>query len=303
MVFCEQMRKIPLILDTDIGNDIDDSWALVFLLNSPEIDLRYILAATGDTEYRAKVIMKILQAAGRTDIPIGIGRPTVDLGKTLEVWIDGVDMSDYCGTVYRDGAMQLVHLLMSMDETPTILCIGPMTNLADALELEPRIAERCHLVAMSGCLKKHEDGRDGQIAEWNVRKDISAAQKVYTAPWKSIRIAPLDSCGTLRLSGKPLERVRRSTSLLTRSLMESVDCWAECLKNREWPERSSILFDTVAAYLCFGSEFLKMEKMSLVINDEGYMRQSESCATVECALGWHDMEGFKRLLVDRLIAI
>ena len=294
------MRKVPLILDTDIGSDIDDSWALAFLLNSPEVDLRYVLAATGDTEYRAQVIVKMLQAAGRSDVPIGTGRQTMDFGKTLEAWVDGVDVSAYSGVVYQDGAMQLVQLVMSMDETPTILCIGPMTNLADALALEPGIAERCHMVAMSGSLETHEDGHDGQIAEWNVRKDISAAQKVYSAPWKTIRIAPLDSCGVLRLNGELLEQVRSSTSSLARSLITSVDRWAECLKNREWPERSSILFDTVAAYLCFGAEYLKMEEMSLVIDDEGYMLESESGAKVECALGWNDMEGFKQLLVDRL---
>ena len=48
-------RRIPVILDTDIGNDIDDTWALGQLLNSPELDLKLVLTSTGDTEYRARV--------------------------------------------------------------------------------------------------------------------------------------------------------------------------------------------------------------------------------------------------------
>ena len=48
-------HKIPVILDTDIGNDIDDTWALGMLLNSPEFDLKLLLTSTGDARYRAKV--------------------------------------------------------------------------------------------------------------------------------------------------------------------------------------------------------------------------------------------------------
>ena len=296
----KQQGKIPLILDTDIGNDIDDSWALALLLKSPEIDLQYSLAATGDTEYRARVIAKMLQVAKRTEIPIGMGRPTFDHERTVEAWVEDFEWKTYPGPAPHHGVEQMVQRVMEADETLTILCIGPMTNLADALELEPEIAKRCRLVAMSGSFEKHEDGQKGQIAEWNVRNDIAAAQKVYSAPWKSIRITPLDSCGILRLNGESLQRVRESTCPLVQSLMGSVDCWAECLKDEEWPDRSSILFDTVAAYLSFGSELLKMEHINLVIDDEGYMRRSKQGAPVEYALDWNDMDGFKELLSERL---
>lgn len=296
----KQQGKIPLILDTDIGNDIDDSWALALLLKSIEIDLKYVLTATGDTEYRARIVAKMLQVAERTEIPIGMGRHTFDHERTVEAWIDDFEWNAYPGPAPHHGVEQMVRMIMEADEAPTILCIGPMTNLADALALEPQIAERCQLVAMSGSFEKHEDGRKGQIAEWNVRNDISAAQKVYSAPWKSIRITPLDSCGILRLSGESLQRVRESTCPLVRSLMGSVDCWAECLKDEEWPDRSSILFDTVAAYLSFGSELLKMEHINLVIDDEGYMRRSKQGAPVEYALDWNNMDGFKKLLSERL---
>lgn len=67
------MNKIPVILDTDIGTDIDDTWALAMLLNCPELEPRLINTVSGDTPYRAHLTAKFLQAAGRTDIPIGIG--------------------------------------------------------------------------------------------------------------------------------------------------------------------------------------------------------------------------------------
>jgi len=52
--------RIPVILDTDIGTDIDDTWALAMLLRCPELDVRLILSDTGNTEYRARIIARLL---------------------------------------------------------------------------------------------------------------------------------------------------------------------------------------------------------------------------------------------------
>jgi len=66
--------KIPIILDTDIGTDIDDTWALLFLLQCPELEVKLITVSTDDTTYRAKIVAKILQLTNNTSIPIGIGK-------------------------------------------------------------------------------------------------------------------------------------------------------------------------------------------------------------------------------------
>ena len=51
-----KLMAIPVILDTDIGLDVDDVWALVFLLRCPELDVKLITTATGDTRYRARLV-------------------------------------------------------------------------------------------------------------------------------------------------------------------------------------------------------------------------------------------------------
>ena len=66
-------NKIPVILDTDIGLDIDDTWALGLLLKSPEIDVKLITASSDNTTVKAQLVAKFLERVGRTDIPIGIG--------------------------------------------------------------------------------------------------------------------------------------------------------------------------------------------------------------------------------------
>jgi inosine-uridine nucleoside N-ribohydrolase len=57
----ESIERIPVILDTDIGGDIDDTWALAMLLRCPELDVRPVVSATGNTEYRAAIIARLLE--------------------------------------------------------------------------------------------------------------------------------------------------------------------------------------------------------------------------------------------------
>ena len=68
--------RVPVVLGTDIGTDIDDTWALAMLLRCPELEPRLVVTATGDTSYRARLAAGILTAGGRDDVPIGVGIPT-----------------------------------------------------------------------------------------------------------------------------------------------------------------------------------------------------------------------------------
>ena len=82
---------IPVIFDTDIGDDIDDTWALGLLLRSPELDVKLAVGDNGKPEYRAKLLAKFLERAGRSDVPVGVGldvnpekgRPSGRLGERL----------------------------------------------------------------------------------------------------------------------------------------------------------------------------------------------------------------------------
>ena len=97
------MKKIPVILDTDIGGDIDDTWALAMLLKSPELDLKLVVTDTGNTTYRAKVTAKLLAIAERTDVPVGIGLHLGDDTGPQAPWVEDYDLADYDGTVFEDG--------------------------------------------------------------------------------------------------------------------------------------------------------------------------------------------------------
>ena len=135
-----------IILDTDIAGDIDDSWALGLALASPALDIKLVVSCLDDTTHRAAVMAKFLEQTGRTDVPVGIGLRTSDKIYNLRPWLGDYTLGDYPGTVYADGVQAIVDTIMQSSEPVTIIAEGPMTNIAAALEREPRIAEKCEII-------------------------------------------------------------------------------------------------------------------------------------------------------------
>ena len=88
-------NELPL----DIGDDIDDTWALVMLLKSPGLDLKLVTTTCGKAEYRARIIAKLLTMAGRDDIPIGLGEGGHDGGGPQDLWVKDYKLGDYRGKV------------------------------------------------------------------------------------------------------------------------------------------------------------------------------------------------------------
>ena len=137
------MRKVPVILDTDIGFDIDDVWALVMMLKSPELDIKLITTDTGNTIYRAKLVARLLEIAGRTDIPIGIGIPLLQQHENHGDWLADYDFDNYPGTIIEDGVGALVDTIMHSPEPITLVCIGPLPRkFHPSSVLRPRLPSR-----------------------------------------------------------------------------------------------------------------------------------------------------------------
>jgi inosine-uridine nucleoside N-ribohydrolase len=297
----EGARPVSVILDTDIGGDIDDTWALVMLLKTPELDCRLVTTCTGDTTYRAKVVAKLLETAKRTDIPIGIGPAQhSDLQPQAE-WVRDYDLSSYPGKVHADGAGALVAAVMSSHEPVTIVAIGPFTTIAAALRREPRIAARSRVVAMAGNIRKPFGDAAKAIPEFNVKVDVAASRAVFAAPWE-MTITPLDTCGFVKVMGEAYRRVAKAEDALTGALMENYRVWCRTLGRDAWfADGSSILFDTVAVHLAHSEEHLAMEDLRLIIEDDGLTAVSPGGRPVRTAIEWTDKEAFQASLVERLV--
>ncbi|MFZ2653749.1 MAG: nucleoside hydrolase [Victivallales bacterium] len=291
-------KPVPVILDTDIGSDIDDSWALVMLLNSPELDLRLITTATFNTEDRTAITAKMLEAAGRTDIPIGTGIKTLDKPIQVSPWINDFDIGKYKGEIHHDGIGAMIRTIMDSKEKTTLISIGPVTNIAEALRREPRIAAKTRFIGMHGSIARNYAGEPGISAEYNIILDVISAMAVFEAPWDSMTITPLDTCGVIRLDGELYRRVKECRKPLTRALVDSYQVW---LNGRSDEGRSSILFDTVAVYLAFAEELLEIKELPVCVTHDGFTRVNENGRKIRWAVEWKSLGKFMELLVARLI--
>ena len=294
-------KKIPVILDTDIGYDIDDTWALALLLQSPEIDLKLVVSDTHDTTYAAKLLAKFLTVAGRPDIPVGVGIKQDDQVGGQIPWVEDYDLASYPGVVHEDGMGALIAAVMSSPEPVTLLCIAPLPNLGAALRREPRIAERARFVGMHGSLRLGYDGGPEISKEYNVACHTPDCQQVFTAPW-DMTITPLDTCGLIALTGEKYQQILASEDPATRAIVENYRIWCDWgTRDRDyWKQRSSVLFDTVAAYLTFSTELLNMERLGVRVSDDGYTIIDETAKRMNCAMRWKDLAGFEDFLVERL---
>ena len=221
------MKKIPVILDTDLGSDIDDSWAIAYMLRCPELDVKLITTATADTTYRAKLCARLLRAGGRTDVPIGIGIPLGAVKESLFDYANELDFAEYTGRVCQDGVQAMIETIMRSKEKVTLISIGPAPNIARALYLEPRIARKARFVGMQGSVRKGYKGLAGRVdEEYNVVAYAYDAARVFQACW-DMTITPVDTCGVVRLAGENFNKVLRSKDPLTQEVMKSYQRWSK----------------------------------------------------------------------------
>jgi inosine-uridine nucleoside N-ribohydrolase len=297
-------KPIPVILDTDIGTDIDDTWALAMMLNSPELDVKLVVSDEGNTLYRAKIIAKVLEVAGRTDVAVGVGvRQPCPRKKMLQSdWVKGYDLRRYPGKVWRDGVEGIIRTILDSPKPVTIVCIGPMPNLREALRREPRIVRNARFVGMHGSIAWSHRADHQVSAEYNVKSDIPACQAVFRANWIDKTITPLDTCGRVRLRGRKYAAVAQSGRALPRTVIANYRVWQ---RQGGWVKdtnASSILFDCVAVHLAYSTRFLKMKRMGVRVTDDGFTRLDPKAPKLNVALAWKDQPGFETDLVKRLVA-
>jgi inosine-uridine nucleoside N-ribohydrolase len=291
-------RPIPVILDTDIGDDIDDTWALILALKSPELDVKLVVTDFGNTVQRAKLVARVLELAGIKE--------NDDPGPQAE-WVKGYDLAKYPGRVLQDGVQALIDTAMASTEPMTLIAIGPPPNLKAALEREPRIAGKLRLAGMYGSIHKGYDDKPKPEPEWNVRANPAAARALLAAPWREAILTPLDTCGRVQLSGERYARVRGSSDPLLRGLVEAYSTWC---KNRDWcakdpgfvSAKSSTLFDCVAVYLAISRDLVKTETAGVRVTDEGMTVPDPSARALTWATDWKSLDGFEEWLTARLTA-
>ncbi len=292
-------EPMPVILDTDAGSDIDDTWAIGMLLGCPQIDLKLIVTGRDNTPRKACLVAKILEQMKRTDIPVGIGVKVNDDPINQEQWLGDYKLEQYPGKVHQDGVQAMIDMIQAAPSPVTLLLIGPQTNIREALRREPGIVKKACIVAMAGSVEIGYNGKKGREPECNVVVDAAAARAVFDASW-DITMVPLDGCGTLILKGDHYARVAQSDAPRAKTVIDNYKLWTNF---RGFPEgESSVLFDTAAVALIFNESFFEMKTLKLRVDDSGNtVPDDQNGRPVRCAMGWRDRGSFEELLIKSLV--
>lgn len=188
------MEKI--LVDTDIGNDIDDTVALAYLLRHPDCDLLGVTTVSGEPVKRAMLVSALFRAAGREDIPIYPGteaplltpqkQPVAHQAEKLKNWPHETRFPEW---------QAIEFLRRTIRENPhevTLLGIGPMTNIALLFATDPEIPSLLkQLVVMCGVFTYGLEAYTC-LSEWNAQCDPYATAMVYRAPVKKLVSVGLD---------------------------------------------------------------------------------------------------------------
>jgi purine nucleosidase len=186
------MARKKIIIDTDPG--IDDAMAIYFAMCSPELELIGLTTVFGNVHASLATTnaLRLLEIAGRPDIPVAEG-----VGKPLESEFGGpvptVHGEDGQGNVFlpppttkaidKSAAEFIIEQIMSQPGEVTLIPIAPLSNIALALRMEPRIAQNVREVVLMGG-NAMGPGNATPAAEANIHNDPEAADEVFGAPWK-----------------------------------------------------------------------------------------------------------------------
>jgi len=223
-----------ILLDTDIGTDVDDALALAFALRHPQIELAAVTTVSGDTRRRAQIAAKLIALNGGPPIEVAAGRsePLGAQGRTFWAGHEGRGLLEEDEDVPispRDGVDVIVDTLLA--EEMEVVAIGPLTNLAAALEREPRIAERIpRLTMMGGLFQRVElQGRTFPLSvEYNVNADPQASIAVLSAPIPTTCV-PADVTMRTYLLDEHVQRLEVSPDPLLQALARLVRIWTPVL--------------------------------------------------------------------------
>jgi inosine-uridine nucleoside N-ribohydrolase len=266
MLLAQPVRQ-KIILDTDIGTDIDDAWAVGFVARHPGFETLAITITDANTPARAKVACKLLAAAGRTDIPVSVGRETPTPKGRVDYQFSWAEDFTAYKPVATPAADTIVNLARKYPGQVTLLAVGPLQNVADALRKEPKLGQLLRrVVLMSGNIYGRAGGKP-VIPEWNVVVSTQDSQLVYGAGLP-LTIVPLDSTTLVQLSDDERDRVRKRKSDLSIALEALYRLWMQDRGSRMTLHDQLAVAETARPGAFFG----KVETLPLSVDDKGFTR-------------------------------
>ncbi|MEN8160797.1 MAG: nucleoside hydrolase [Myxococcota bacterium] len=310
----------PVLLDTDLGSDVDDAIALAVLLACPELRLVALTTVAGDVAGRAEASARLLALAGAKDVDVCVGAADA-LARRKRFNAEPIPIDAYPDEAPRvSDEPAPERIVRAARETPglEIFMIGPLTNLAHALVLDPDLPKRvARLHVMGGHIRRVAIGsllaKPG--IDYNLCSDPEASVMVLGAGFET-RLVTADVTLQTWLREADLARLAGSTSPVARALVPLIRAWTPVqqgifvkgLGGTLAPDNVAFLHDPLTVWAAVDPSSLHFERLPIVTTIErGVLRTLEVSpdagigATMEVALTV-DAERARAEMVERLLS-
>ena len=259
-----------IIIDTDIGYDIADTWALNFMLSTNLFDVKLISVTHGDIDYQVALVAKILKLLNKEHIPIVRGVGNLNNQYPQKRWLEDFDLKEYNGVIYDSLSLAYEEVLANNNDV-IVAGIAPFTSLSTIIPILKKYNTK--IVAMAGSFKYGYFDKKGIVVERNISSGVAAAKK-FLASDLNITLLPLDVCNKMIISGDIYQKIRSLLTDIASIVSENYDLWQEDyvgpIKKFDINLSSSVLLDLAPAlYLLFPQNFEVMEK-NIYVDDNGF---------------------------------
>ncbi len=286
-----QSTREKVIIDTDIGDDIDDAFAVALALRSPQLQILGITTEFGDTETRAKLVDRMLGEAGRQDIPVAAGiRTDAKTSFGQRPYAEG----GHFARASHPGAVDFI--LDQIRRNPgeiTLVTIGPLVNVGAIIARDPQTFRKLkRVVSMGGSIDR---GYGDPYApptpaqpEWNILNDVASAKKLF-ASGVPVYLMPLDST-QLKLDEVRREYLFRQGTPITDALV---------ILYHQWAQQTPTLFDPMTIAFIDDPKLCPVRPMNIVIDDKGMTLRGTGSPNAQVCLH-SDPEAFFRFYLGRV---
>ncbi|MGQ9479707.1 MAG: nucleoside hydrolase [Thermoproteota archaeon] len=284
------MSAKPIVLDTDIGDDIDDALTLLFALKCRELDLQGVTVVFGDIESRARLASKLVSTVGR-NVKVALGA-SLSLAGFKPGWnpcqaevLEGAE-NEY-SSIVRTPAWELIKEEAAVNSRLHIVTIGPLTNLALAVLSKPDM--KANVTSMAGFF-------NGQGAEYNVKCDPEALHIVLRSGLNPYLVG-LDVTLKCPMPMSMVERLNSSQKPEHRLMSLMIKAWSNHTGNRQ-----PILHDPLALATVVDDKIVTFEKTRVEVELRGEYTRGFTLITgrtMNASIGVDvDVERFLRLFEE-----
>ena len=271
-----QAAREKVMIDTDIGDDVDDAFALALAVKSPEFEILGLSTTFGETELRAKLADRFLGEVGRSDIPVMAGKATAATAMSQRRYAEG---GHFARNSHGDAADFLLDQIRKHPSEITLIAIGPLMNVGAAIDRDAATFRKLkRVVIMGGSIRKGygDYGYNEHVApspEWNILNDVASAQKLF-ASGVPLFVMPLDS------TQLKLDEVKRAF-LFTRGTAVTDQL---AILYHLWAQETPTLFDPMAVAFALKPELCPVTPLHIRVDEKGFTREEPGAANAQVCL-------------------